>query len=82
MKLEVYRYSSVRPTVAHFIKSNPEMTIADLCSKLAVATHVPALAICYFIEEVKGASEELERQKNTLINFYKYTNIVLENLEK
>jgi len=78
MNLEVYKYKSVRPAVAAYLKNNPTADLEETCSTLAAATHVPILAICYFVEDINGASPELEGIKQKIKDFYKYDKVILD----
>lgn len=77
MNLEVYRYKSVKPAIESYFKNNPDVGVEEACSTLAVSTHVPLLAVCYFTEEVLGSSPELESLKNRIRIFYRYDKVIL-----
>lgn len=77
MNLEVYRYKSVKPAVESYFKNNPNIGVEEACSTLAAATHVPVLAICYFVEELQGPSQELESLKNRIRIFYRYDKVIV-----
>ena len=79
MILIISHYEAIMPAVERITKANPEMNIRDLCSTIAVATQAPVLAVCYFVQRIRGESKELEDLKDRLKSFYQYEKIIHES---
>lgn len=47
----------------------------EKCSQLAVASHVPLLAVLLYTIKEYGSTPELEKSKDFIVNFYHYDRI-------
>lgn len=79
MRLDVWKYKSNTDGIRKICEMNNGMELGRLCSTIAVATHIPLLAVYYIVEDILGSSEELEGMKARIKEFYKYKEVILEN---
>lgn len=78
MKLQVWRYENAVPGIINVYKNNSNKPLRETLSNIAVSTHVPIVACSYFLENHIGESEELTNIRKSLIDFYKYESIEIE----
>lgn len=78
MILIVSQYKAIMPTVEIICKANAQTKVTELCSNIAAVTQAPLLAVCYFVEKVRGSSQELEDLKDRLKHFYGYEQVIYE----
>lgn len=78
MKLDASSYYNSLPTVEGLLTAphNAGRPLSELAPLISVATGIPVVAIYVMIERLVGPSEELSREKNRLIEFYGYSEVV------
>ena len=72
MILQVWRYKSAFPAMSNIYKNNAHKPLDEILGCIAVATHIPIVACSYYLEDIVGKSEEMDKIRNRLINFYRY----------
>ena len=76
MKIELHKYTNIRPTVKSMIENNFNRDHVDLVANIAVACNCPVIVCCYYYAEALGhMPEETKNQINNLMEFYKYDTI-------
>jgi len=78
VKLIASSYYPQLPTIEALLKAphNVGRQLSELAAVISVATGIPLVAICIIVEKIQGQSEELTQQKQRLIEFYGYTEII------
>lgn len=78
MKLDASSYYNHLSTVEGLLtaKHNEDRPLNELAPLISVATGIPVVAVYVMIEKLVGPSEDLSREKNRLIEFYGYSEVV------
>lgn len=75
MKIDISLYKLGIPELKYRLdKSKPE----DVCvfiSEYASATHIPLLALCYFVKQLGYGTDKVDEKIEALKKFYKYTEV-------
>lgn len=77
MKIDLRHYGNIMPTVISVCQNNVGKSHKELVSSIAVASYAPAIVACYYYSKHLGhMPPEVEETINTLISFYKYSEII------
>lgn len=76
MTLDSNRFKASIPSLQRIYELNKHKDVPTLVSELSIATHIPVLAVCLWIQKLYGTSEALETQIKSLIHFYRYEIII------
>jgi len=80
MKIDLKHYANIMPTVISVCQNNIGKSHQELVSCIAVASYAPVIVSAYFYcKHIGHMPEEIKTLIQTLINFYKYTEIIGEN---
>lgn len=72
--LNKYR-KTIKPLVEYYLAQYPTHTLTATLSTLALTSQCPIVCVGYFIEEIKGPSEELTKKIQQLEHYYKVEKI-------
>lgn len=77
MQLKVSKYLNSLSSIVTIITNNPSKPMEEQISLAAVATNVPIVAVCYLYEQAYGPSDRLSANRDRLIKFYGYDEIIV-----
>jgi hypothetical protein len=66
---ELYRHTVV-PQIEAWFKDRPDRTPVEQIGLIAIATHCPIIVVAQYLEELYGATTELNALKQVLAKFY------------
>lgn len=78
MVVDLRKYLHVVPIAQRYITKNPDLPYKKLSSDLVIMTFAPCIVINRILAAILGESEEINTEKESLINFYKYSIIIGE----
>jgi hypothetical protein len=75
MKIDINQYRACIPNLTYVLNKFPEKDVCVLAGEFSAGTHVPLIAVCHYIIEIKGENLEVRKMINSLLIFYKYSKL-------
>lgn len=77
MIIDLSKYRKViKPIVKLFVDRNPDKDKCDIVGEIAIYTNCHIVAVCYYMAELYGMSEDLQKTKDSLEKFYKFPEVI------